>query len=179
MIERVRRATTPRVELEGELAIDQDNLDDCLVRQPGLFNQVAGAVVDANASRDTLKLRLEEAAAAVDQRVREEAERDGRKITEAAISRLIEADPDAAQLRNRLLDARIEAERWQALKESFQQRSFMLRELVALQLAEMSNLSVERGARSGRAQLADMARGRAETARREDRERRAAGKQEQ
>jgi uncharacterized protein YigA (DUF484 family) len=170
MIDRVRRAEPDRSELEDSLKIDDDALDDCLVEQPGFFYHVAEAVAAANARRDTLKLKLEETLAELDQNIRSEALRTEEKITEASIQNRLRTFPRIQDLQRDYLDARTDAEKWTALKEAYQQRSFMLRELVALQLAQAHNLGIERGAVSARHELGDRARQRAEDLRRERRQ---------
>lgn len=141
--------------LEESLQIDPDDLDTCLVEQPGLFYHVADDVATANSRRDGLKLQLEETEAEIDQEIRTDALRLDFKMTEAMIKNKILTAPRVKELQRQLLEAKTNAERKQALKEAYGQRSFMLRELVAVQLAHFQNLQVERGISSHRNQLRD------------------------
>lgn len=167
---RRREDEDPREELEEALKIDRDDLDSCLVDQPGYFYHVAEAVAQANAERDTIKLELEEQTAILDKEVRKNALNAEEKITEAGIQNRLRTMPKIKELQLAYLDARTEADRWAALKEAYQQRSFMLRELVALHLASFHNLSVERGAVAARHQLGEYNRQTIEASRRERRQ---------
>lgn len=154
------------LDLTESLKIDRDALDECLVEQPSLFYQVAEAVAQANSVRDGLKLELEQAEAEADREIRDEAFRLDNKVTEALINKRITSLPRIQTLQRRFLDAKTNAESKLALKEAFGQRSFMLRELVALDLAHFQNLGVERGAVSARYRIGEQNRAEAEELRR-------------
>ncbi len=146
-------------ELEDNLRIDVDDLDNCLVSQPGLFYHVAEAVAEANSQRDLFKLELEEATAELDQQYRSQALQDPKiKVREGSIESQITIAPRIQKLQREYLAACTKAEHCAALKEAYQQRSFMLRELVAVQLAQFHNLGVERGATSARHHIGDRVR---------------------
>lgn len=145
-----KRTTAPHKDLEmlrEQLQIDRDDLDTGLVEQPDLYYHVAEAFVLAVAKRDEAKLDLEQATADLDKQFREAAaEADPpEKLTEAAITRKLASAPRIQTLERGLLRLRVEADKWQALKESFQQRSFMLRELVAIFVRRMGDVSLEHG----------------------------------
>jgi hypothetical protein len=164
-----RQSVNP--DLEVSLRIDPDDLDACLVEQPGLFYEVAEAVSIANSQRDAIKLELEETQAELDQQFRRKALDEDIKVTEAMLQNQIRTAPRIKDLQRRYLESRTNADNRQALKEAYQQRSFMLRELVAVQLAHFQNLQVERGSTSARHQLGDNIRHRQEELRRERRTR--------
>lgn len=171
MVARVQpREADPRRELEDGLEIDRDALDDCLVEQPGFFYHVAEQVAAANAKRDTLELELEETVASEDGTFRALCARSDEKVTESAIKNYVRTIDRVMALQRRCLDARAAADSWASLKEAYQQRSFMLRELVALHLAQIHNLGVERGAVAARHELGDANRARSEQVRRERRQ---------
>ena len=159
----------PQTDLTQSLKIDPDDLDSCLVEQPGLFYHVAEAVSAANSQRDAVKLDLEEAQAELDQQFRKAAAARDEKITEAAIQNQIRTAPRIKALQRLYLEARAKAENRAALKEAYQQRSFMLRELVALQLSQLQNLQVERGVTYARHRVGEQNRGAAEQLRRDRR----------
>lgn len=171
MVERRTPTANPRIELEESLKIDRDDLDSCLVDQPGLFFHVAEQVTEAKAKADGLKLDLEETMATEDGRFRALCATNGEKVTEAGIQNYLKTLPAIQTLQRKVLDARTAADHWAALKEAYQQRSYMLKELVALHLSQFYNLGVERGTTNSRHQLGDANRERAEVARRERRER--------
>lgn len=169
-------------ELEGSLEIDQDDLDSCLTRQPGLFNLVANQVITANSRRDTLKMQLEEVRAQLDQDIRQKAQEDSEgdnapkmKLTETAIQNQLRTMPRLKEAQRELMTASTQAERWQALKEAYLQRSYMLKELVAIQLAQFYNLGVEKGIVAARRDLGTQAREREIEGRRNRRMEREAG----
>lgn len=163
MIDRVARprgSTLTLGQLREELSINKNALDDCLMEQPDLYYHVAEGYTLAVAARDAAKLDLEQTMAEKAEEIRERALRDDEKITETAITRKLATDPEVAGLEEHLLELRGTADKWQALKEAFQQRSFMLRELVQMLVARLSAGSLERGADRALQDLGD-ARGRA------------------
>ena len=108
------------------LRIDRNDLDSCLQQQPEAYHHAAEAYILAVAQRDETKLILEELTAELDQGVRATASAAGEKLTESAIQARLTGLPKIQTLTRKLLDAKLEADRWAALKESFQQRSHAL-----------------------------------------------------
>lgn len=161
MIDRARpvRSNAPELPsleaLQQQLAIERDDLDTCLMDQPDLYYHVADALVTAIAKRDAAKLDLEQVTATLDADLRQKAAEAEEKITEASLQRKLATLPRIQALEKHLLHLRAEADRWQALKEAFQQRSFMLRELVAMLIARLGNLSLDRSVQSSHRDLAD------------------------
>lgn len=119
-------------DIAARLAIDKHRLDDCLLEQPSLYYHVAAHYTRALARRDTLELDLKVRMADLDQDFRNEAAASDSKITEATIANKVKSAPEIVALQRLALDAKNELDQWTALKEAFQQRSFMLRELVSL-----------------------------------------------
>lgn len=132
--------------LRDSLVIDRDSIGDCLIDQPQLFYDVARGHAESVARRDALKLDTEEVQAEADRGIRAAAAVAGDKITEASIQQTLRLDPKVADLSRKGLSAREESDRWAALKEAYQQRSFMLRELVALRISERSDIAQAHGA---------------------------------
>lgn len=133
---------TPRDKYRKELRIDRDDLDGAVIAQSELYYHVAEAHVMAAARRDAVKLDLEEAQAGADKRIRMEAAKTESKITEAALREAVRLDPLVITLERKLVDARTEADLWNALRDAFQQRSKMLPELVALYLSRLRSTSL-------------------------------------
>ena len=127
------------------LRIDRNDLDNCLQQQPEAYHHAAEAYILAVAQRDETKLILEELTAELETGVRKTASATGEKLTESAIQARLTGLPKIQTLTRKLLDAKLEADRWAALKESFQQRSHALRDLVALRLGERRDLAMESG----------------------------------
>lgn len=154
MVERQRIAPVdPAERFKSLLAIDRDVLDDCLMEQPQVYYDVSEACVRSTATRDQVKLEFEELTAQLDQDIRAEAVAKEEKLTEASLQNRLRTLPKIQEKQRELLAAKKEADDWQALKEAFQQRSFMLRELVALYIAQRRDVDLEHGAGQSRANL--------------------------
>jgi hypothetical protein len=141
--------------LRGQLTIDPDDLHSGLVQQPDLFYNVSESFAAAVSRRDEQKLVLEELTAELDQLVRKGAAEREEKTTEASIHNRLRGMPKIQTAERAFLKARLDADMWQALKEAFQQRSFMLRELVSLKLRQMETISLEHGAGAQKRALGD------------------------
>lgn len=119
-------------ELKAYLEIDKHSLDDELVRQPALFFKVADAYVEAVAERDSCKEELAAVDAELDPKIRGRFEQMGDKYTEA----MVKAEIQLAKKHQDAFDtfnlAKARADRLLALKEAFQQRNYMLKELASL-----------------------------------------------
>ena len=115
-------------ELRTYLQIDKLALDDEVVRQPSLFYEVSEAYAEAAAERDMLKEHLAGIDAELDKRFRKE----GEKATEGKIKAQIQSYKAHQEAFDEWLEAKKQADKLQALKDAFQQRSYMLRDLVSL-----------------------------------------------
>lgn len=134
-----------REELRSKLMIDEDNLDRDLVEHAEYFQKAGEAVVEASALVATLKLELDELTATLDRDIRANAVREETKLTETGLSNMIKTTPLYQNLVRRGLDARKALDDCTLLKESFQQRSYLLREINQRQVARMYTMSTERG----------------------------------
>lgn len=119
-------------ELKKSLPIDKFALDDELTQQPSLFQSVAEAYVEAAADRDRLKEEL----AVIDAQLDSEArfEQGDLKYTEQIIKNAVQTDIRHRGAFERYLKARIKAEELGALKESFAQRAYLIRDLIQLHI---------------------------------------------
>jgi hypothetical protein len=115
-------------EFRRYLEIDKSALDDEVVRQPSLFYEVSEAYAEAAAARDQFKEQLAGIDAELDKRFR----KDGVKATEGQIKAQIQSYRAHQEAFDDWLDAKETADKLQALKDAFQQRSYMLRDLVSL-----------------------------------------------
>lgn len=109
----------------AQLAIDRHDLDECVIRQPELFDHTAEAHAMALAERDAIKLELDEAEAAHAERLRVTIN-PAKKPTETSIKDKVALVPEVQELQRELLTAKRLVEAWSALKESYKQRSYML-----------------------------------------------------
>lgn len=132
-------------ELETGLAIDENALDQELIRRPELFYAAAVGLAEANLERDKIKVDLELVYAELDVQFRASAEDAGEKITEARLSQQITNTPRMRELKKQYATVKYEAERWQAIKEGFQQKGYDLKTLADLYTANY--FSAESGGR--------------------------------
>lgn len=117
-------------EFRRYLKIDKHALDQELEEQPMLFFKISEAFVKAAAERDMLKEQLATTDAQLDAVAREGFA--DQKYTEAMVKNEVQTDKkhDTAMLK--FLRAKEHADLLQALKEAFQTRSYMIRDLCSL-----------------------------------------------
>lgn len=123
---------TTLAELQAQLAIDKSVLDDEVIRQPVLFYTVSEMLTDAIAERDGAKEDLGAIDADLDHKWRKHLAKGPVKVTEAVVAGHVATDPDHEKAFTAWLNAKTKADKLLALKEAFQQRSYMLRDLVSL-----------------------------------------------
>ena len=121
--------------LRAGLKIDKLALDEELIRQPSLFYEVSEAVTAAIAHRDFLKDELASIDAALDGVARAKLDKMHDKVTEAMVKGFIQTNPKHEKAFADYCKAKTEADQLLALKEAFHQRSYMLRELCSLFVA--------------------------------------------
>jgi hypothetical protein len=119
------------------LIIDKHAIDDELVRGPQKFNDVCDAVAMAISRRDAAKDELKVTEAEVDKVVRAVYADDEtkKKPTETQVANEVLLHRDVREARKTLLDCQEEVERLTAMKESYMQRSYAIKDLVSLHLA--------------------------------------------
>lgn len=122
-------------EFKGYLQIDRSSLDDEVMRQASLLFTVSEAVVEATAKRDALKDFLAKMEAEIDQELRAKFEASGDKYTEGQIKSLILTEKSRCLTNKNFLAAKAEVDLLVALKDAFQARGYMLRDLVSLYTA--------------------------------------------
>jgi len=122
-------------EYQRALKIDKDELDRHLVEQPEIFYRISKKLADCISERDAAKENLAVIDAHLDVRLRREASEDGTKLTENSLRAAIQTHKEHLDEHDNYLGSIQEASEWAALKDAFQQRAYMLRELVALYIA--------------------------------------------
>lgn len=123
-------------QFHGYLKIDRNQLDVEIQRQPSLFAEVGEASAKAAASRDTAKNRLETLDAELYSKHRATLEENSSgRVTEGLVKNEVETDQAHIEAVAVLGRATYRAARIQTLKDAFHQRSYMLRDLVALYVA--------------------------------------------
>lgn len=115
-------------EFKSYLKIDKARLDDELVHQAELYYAVSEAHANAVGKRDTAK----ESMAAIDAELDAEIRANGDKLTEAQVKSKVQAHDEHKQIADDWLLAKAEAEKLAALKEAFQQRGYLIRDLCQL-----------------------------------------------
>lgn len=131
-------ADTPEF-YETALHIDDTKLDQMCREQPEALYRVARSLVYAKSRRDEAKQALKEEEAKADARARHRLEVDQEKVTEAAVNASRVLDKDVLKARDLVLDLEKEAGEWEALKDAFMDRSYMLRECMKYFLAQHFN----------------------------------------
>jgi len=119
-------------ELRKHLKIDKNNLDEVIQLQPELYYIVAQKHVLAVSERDLAYDEIKIVDAKLQKEVREQAEAEGRKMTEKAVEIEVLSNKLHTDAIDMHLRTKYTADELGALRESFQQKSYMLRELVEL-----------------------------------------------
>lgn len=120
-------------DLQEQLAIDKSCLDDEVIRQPMLFYSVSEMLVDALAERDAAKEELNAVDADLDGIWRKKLSKDAKgRLTESMVKNHVQLSAQHEKAFDVYLKAKTKADRLTALKEAFQARSYMLRDLVQL-----------------------------------------------
>lgn len=122
-------------ELEKGLKIDEHALDEALQQQPDLFYRVSKTLAMLTSRRDAMKQEKETVEAQADLTIRRKHARDKDKATEGSIRAEIRLDREVIEVGNELLELANLVAQFAALKEAFQQRSYVLKDLVNLYTA--------------------------------------------
>ena len=121
---------------ERNLVIDPDALDEALLLQPTAFYAVARQLSLLTSRRDAAKQDLAVVEATADADFRDDAAKRGDKITEREIESLKKRDGKVIEATRDLHILNQRVGEIGALKEAFGQRGYVLKDLVALHLAQ-------------------------------------------
>lgn len=122
-------------DLEGSLKIDQHALDEALIQQPDLFYRVSKELTLAVSRRDLAKQELEELIAELGNDVRVTAVRNEEKVTEGGIKEKVTMDNSVKRAEREMLSHSRIVGQLTALKDAYVQRSYMLKDLAGLYVA--------------------------------------------
>ena len=122
-------------EFEGYLQIDKTELDEELIQQPTLFYKISHELEMILSQRDKAKQHMDVIYAQLDGDYRAELEEEGEKYTEAVIKNSILIDKEHQASMDEYTKWKEKASVLGALKDAFSQRSYMLRDLVSLTVA--------------------------------------------
>ena len=120
---------------ERQLMIDKHKLDDELIQQPDRYRSAAEHYAMAVSLRDEAKDKMKVVEAQLYLKHRQSFDAKDKKPTEAEVNAMVTVDPLRIKARNEHLQRQLAADQWEALKDSFSQRSYVLKDLVALHLA--------------------------------------------
>lgn len=124
------------VDLRERIHFDRHALDEAIEEQSGLFLQVSEAFTLAVSRRDAAKSAMEQEFARACGRARREE-----KKTEAAVKEAAQLDKKFLETEGEYLTAKQEADMASTLRESFDMRGRMLREMAQLYIAGYFQLS--------------------------------------
>lgn len=114
------------------LAFDKHNLDAAILHHSELYFAVSEAYAQAASLRDEAKKLMEESYARNSLRIREQASEEGKKLTEDLVKQLTLLDDDYKEDTTKYLKAKLDADLWGALKESYSSRGYMIKEIAEL-----------------------------------------------
>lgn len=122
-------------ELQRGLIIDENKLEEACRDQPDKFWHVAKALALAVSRRDAAQDALKDEEADTDIEYRATAAKAGEKTTEAEIKNAVRQSKSVRALREQLAEFDRQVNLLEALKESWSQRSYALKELVQLHIS--------------------------------------------
>ena len=114
------------------LKIDRTDLESALLQQADLWFRVAEEHAKAVSIRDQAYENIKQTDAKLNKEIRSEYEAEGVRVTESAINAAVLTHPEHVEAVETYLEAKQRADKLAALKDSFQQRSYMLRELTQM-----------------------------------------------
>lgn len=130
-----RGGQEPIEELEAGLAIDEHALDEALVCQPDFFYRVAKRLALEISRRDAAKQALQDAEFEAEVAARRAAEEAEKKVTDSAIRAVVQTDDAVRAARDDLMRLSESVGTLSSLKEAFTQRSYAIKDLVNLYVA--------------------------------------------
>lgn len=114
------------------LEINTTKLDDECRFQPELYYEIAENAVKSISLRDKLKEEKDNTWSRQFIKEKVEGKLDGKTLSDKTAETFADVSAEVEKANNNYLKAKEEAEEWIALKESFQQRAAMLKELCGL-----------------------------------------------
>lgn len=143
----------------GKLRIDRLALDDGIEEHASLFYEISEEHALAMSRRDTAKAAMDEVYSISADQVRRDFSESKDKHTEAQIKEAVVLDPDYLAAIAQYQDRAKEAALLGAMKDSFEQRGRMLRELAQLYISGYFSITSVRGSEfSAKQAVADRAR---------------------
>lgn len=122
-------------EFEGYLQINKAELDEELIQQPTLFYKISHELELMLSQRDKAKQHMDVIYAQLDGDYRAELDEAEEKYTEPVIKNLVLTDKEHQAAVDDYTEWNEKARVLASLKDAFSQRSYMLRDLVSLTVA--------------------------------------------
>lgn len=144
-------------DLEGDLAIDSEDINQSFIDQPGKFAWWAVLAAKARSKADRLKAAADKQddfirktlTGQLDTKVRQQLEMDGEKITESKVTSAIVQHPDYIEavatynkMQDDFINANEDARILEAARDAMNQRKDMLISLGAMLRMDMSNVEL-------------------------------------
>lgn len=117
------------------LVIDKRNLDGEVQKQAERYWDVAERCAEAISLRDSLKEEKDKVWSEQFIKNKVESKLDGKAISDKVAETYADSSPEFSKATKDFLDAKLDAELWIGMKESWQQRAVMLRELCGLNIS--------------------------------------------
>jgi hypothetical protein len=118
--------------LRARIKIDRDALDKSVEEQAQVFLEVCDRHVHALSLRDEARDALSRKDAEIAREVRQNGEKSGSRVTEANVNDSVMLHPDHIRLSAILAEIKKQSDLWGVLRDAFDQRMRMIRELVNL-----------------------------------------------
>lgn len=116
----------------ARIKIDRDALDKSVEEQAQVFLEVCDRHVNALSLRDEARDALSRKDAEIARETRQKAEKGGSRVTEANVNDSVMLHPDHINLSDKLAKLKKQSDLWGVLRDAFDQRMRMIRELVNL-----------------------------------------------
>lgn len=137
--------------LESALKFDKNCLDDALEEQSGIFHEIADELAIQISRRDQAKKHVTDLESETVVEIKTAAREKDQKITDKEVEAQTQLDEGVIKASKTLAELSLIVGRLSALKESYVQRSYALKDLVALQINQYgvesaSNIEGAKGA---------------------------------
>jgi len=138
-VKRLRNYHDPFATYRLKLRIDKNDLDETVIKHPELLEEVSTAFALAVSKRDQAKTEMERCQAELTLKYRRRANKAGERITNDEIASRVINDQTYVLVHDVFLTATKDVAQWQALKEAFISRGYMIRELCSLYASNYFN----------------------------------------
>jgi|SRR5215469_11560694 len=132
MAEETMEQAWEHLENGKKFSTDLAEIDDDLIGHAQLYGSAASWYARAAERRDAAKFQVTVLAAQLDKDIRDQLVADGEKVTEDKVKALVILEPEYQKAVRRLHKAEQWVNNWDGMKESYKQRSYMIKEFIQL-----------------------------------------------